>query len=519
MENYEYKQLIDFIRKEIKDSIYSFSTEKKLDLSKTSTGKIIGGSLSPLDCGYETYTTDLEAYPIDEDTIAWGKGALTDIEGIANATIQIADGRTQEIICNSGYDITELVDHYFYVDWGNTTLQHTLNYSEAVGGSKILIFMARPSCTYSVANNEWVINTSGKALIIHYGARIPILNAVSISANSILAEHIMSDSIEARHIKAGEITADKLSFNISDYAITKSDEPPIDPEVDDLWLCTKTENGFIENILYRCTSISPITWTACSSTDLDSLGTEGQYLKIFANSYLTADGLNVSAMYQILGTEPLTQEEKDLWNSKNKITRSYSQPLSHIEGDYWIDLSNNYTYIFDGINWVSAKDGALIDLETDIAAGNINLSSSTTLNGVLRVTEGVELSATDGIIITGGTGNKFVIQDSDSNITFSVDANGSLRSNSNSIVLSDSEITINKNGGIFFCTSDGDKMGTMYASEQLDGSRVMFIQSYPNFNNKSKIYIGTVSNNTEVRLVGKVIAQNSFKLPVGMNMI
>ena len=90
--------------------------------------------------------------------------------------------------------------HFIYFSTGDKEIYTTTSFLQAINSPNGLLAIA-------VFNSD----TEGKALILPASGKAPLLNALVMTANMILAEHIKAGAVEAGKIAAGAVTAGEIA--------------------------------------------------------------------------------------------------------------------------------------------------------------------------------------------------------------------------------------------------------------------------------------------------------------------
>ena len=200
----------------------------------------------------------------------------------------------------------------------------------------------------------------------------------------------------------------------------KSTEAPLFPETKDLWIDT----NYTPNKVMRW---SGSEWQELPAADVADLE-KGIFIREVKETSLTADGLVMlhkvdtsgefdllykadmsahhlllSAVIQSSSYRTSSDAEKTTWNAKVKTFVQASPPAGAGMGDLWFDSDDGYkVYRWTGAAWVTVQDGEITELRTDIEAGNIALSSLTTISGQWYNQSGLLMNAAYGIRLYGG---------------------------------------------------------------------------------------------------------------------
>lgn len=133
-------------------------------------------------------TIDIDFSATDNDDVSWGAGTIT-----------FADRSTLSI--NSGsLNLANANEYYLYAVLGNSTLQNTQTFGDAIGGEKFLIAFLKKAPA-----------TNQKALIVPaQGGKSPTFNQDVIGANTITASEIYVGSLSAISADMGLLTAGEI---------------------------------------------------------------------------------------------------------------------------------------------------------------------------------------------------------------------------------------------------------------------------------------------------------------------
>lgn len=167
--------------------------------------------------GYQAYIADIDFTSVDQDHISWTSG-----------NVKFADGRIQ-VVSSVGSPLTLTTTHYLYIIWGNSVLQNSTTYSDAIGPNKVLVAVAAKASTG--AQRAYVLNPHTDSILINTdkvmdglvtelklaaeavtNSKVKDLSAEKINAGTLSADRIGAGSIEA--IKLDVATLDAISANV-----------------------------------------------------------------------------------------------------------------------------------------------------------------------------------------------------------------------------------------------------------------------------------------------------------------
>jgi len=167
--------------------------------------------------GNQAYIADIDFTSVDQDTISWTEG-----------NVSFAGGGIQAIDSGS-LDLTTV--HYLYCIWGNSTLQSSTTYSDAIGADRVLVAVASKAST--AAQKAYVLNPHTDSILINTDKVMDGLvtelkiaaDAVTatkiavagldgttgnVAANHIVANMLQTNCVTAIKINAGAVTTEKL---------------------------------------------------------------------------------------------------------------------------------------------------------------------------------------------------------------------------------------------------------------------------------------------------------------------
>lgn len=155
-----------------------------------------------------SYDLSIESRPwsakfrIWEDSSVKGKLYWDDGSG-GNPSIKFADGTTKTFNKNtSGTTYAQGVRYFYYTD-GNSTLQSSTTYSDAVGSGKCFLAVANIKTAEGERTTIWTFNSYS-----------PTIGTGVLAAGIIEASHIKSNAIQTNHLDAGIVTSDKITSNL-----------------------------------------------------------------------------------------------------------------------------------------------------------------------------------------------------------------------------------------------------------------------------------------------------------------
>jgi len=192
------KQITQYVLKEIKKASYPIATDGKLDLKKTTVGKIRGGTIGGLVVGAQAYVAKISFSPLDYDTIVWASG-----------NVVLLDGRIQPI-ASGLLDLTD--ETYLYCVWGNNQLQHTTNYNNVIGNSKVLVAIASPAT--DPTSLAYVSNPHSTDILVTTDKVMDnLVTELKLANEAVTNAKIAVDAIYGDVIKAAAVTETKISDN------------------------------------------------------------------------------------------------------------------------------------------------------------------------------------------------------------------------------------------------------------------------------------------------------------------
>ena len=157
------------------------------------------GSVLPFDLGkgIGAYIADVDFTSGDYNTVSWAAG-----------TVKWASGVTQAVLAGSA-DLTST--HYFYVIYGNSTLQSSTTYSDAIGVDRVLVAIA--SIGSSSAINAYVFNPHTDSILINRDKVMDnLINSLKLADDAVTAAKILAGAVTA--IKIDVATLDAISANV-----------------------------------------------------------------------------------------------------------------------------------------------------------------------------------------------------------------------------------------------------------------------------------------------------------------
>jgi hypothetical protein len=189
----------------------------------------------------------------------------------------------------------------------------------------------------------------------------------------------------------------------------------------------------------------------------------GTYDLIYRND-ISAHHIKLSSVVQTSDYRTVSDSEKSTWGSKVKTFVQASQPTAESVGDLWFDSDDGYkAYRWNGASWVTVQDGEISELRTDIEAGNITLSSLTTINGEWYNESGVEIDATHGIQIYGTNNALRTAAYKDGPVQCYVGSDGAIYAGAGGVYMNASGLHI-KGNYLFLKHTDGTQYGAIYGS-------------------------------------------------------
>ena len=195
---------------------YANGVQQVSNITKTSIGKPPTDPVWTVSPGLQSFIANIDFTSVDWDTISWTAG-----------NIKLANGDIQSILAGS-LDMT--TTHYLYCIWGNSTLQNSLLYSDAIGKDKVFVAVASKAST--IAQKAYVLNPHTDSILINtdkvmdglvtnlkLGAEAvteakiaaSAVTGGKIAALSIVGGHIQTLQIDSGHINTEAIVADKIS--------------------------------------------------------------------------------------------------------------------------------------------------------------------------------------------------------------------------------------------------------------------------------------------------------------------
>ena len=155
------------------------------------------GSVLPADLGYGigAYIADIDFTSVDYNTVSWAAG-----------NVRWASGITQAIGSGSA-DLT--ATHYFYVIYGNGTLQSSTTYSDAIGIGRVLVAVA--SIGSAAGINAYVMNPHSSNIMINRDKVMDgLVNALKLASDAVEEAKIKASAVTAGKIATGAVTTVKL---------------------------------------------------------------------------------------------------------------------------------------------------------------------------------------------------------------------------------------------------------------------------------------------------------------------
>ena len=281
--------------------------------TNTLPGKYIPKTMGwQLPVSYQAYIANIDFTSVDYQTVSWTAG-----------NVKFADGRIQAVTA-VGSPKTLTATHYMYVIWGNSTLQFSTTYSDAVGPDRVMVGVAAKGSADGI--NAYVLNPHTDSILINRDkvmdnlvndlklaseavteAKLAALSVSSgkIQAGAVIAGKIAALSIAAGDIAANAITSDKI--NAGAVTAAKIDVATLDAISADVGTLTSgTINGVNINIstegqlTFRYGASYPCYIYTGSSGDLVLLSYTGREVFVyqeglFANNLRTSG--NVKANY------------------------------------------------------------------------------------------------------------------------------------------------------------------------------------------------------------------------------
>jgi len=174
---------------------------------------------SPIGPGQQAYIADIDFTSVDYNHISWTAG-----------NVKFADGKIQAIT-TAGSPMTLTTTHYLFIIYGNSTLQSSTTYSDAIGIDRVPVGVA--SIGSSEAVKAYVLNPYTDSILINTdkvmdglvtelklandavtAAKIAVAGldgtTGNVSANHIIANMLQTDCVTAIKIQADAVTADKI---------------------------------------------------------------------------------------------------------------------------------------------------------------------------------------------------------------------------------------------------------------------------------------------------------------------
>lgn len=151
--------------------------------------------------GYPTigaYIADVDFTSDDYNKISWSSG-----------TVKLADGRTQSI--NAG-NLTLTTTHYLYCILGNSTLQNSTVYSDAIGNDRMLVAVSSRAST--AAQKAYVLNPHTDSILINTDKVMDgLVTELKIAAEAVTTAKIKIGAVTEALVAAGAITETKIGTN------------------------------------------------------------------------------------------------------------------------------------------------------------------------------------------------------------------------------------------------------------------------------------------------------------------
>lgn len=154
---------------------------------------------------FQRYTCDVKFTAVDWQTVAWTSGTLT-----------LANGETQPV--NAG-QLVMLYDgaYYFYVAWGNSTLQYTQTYSDVLAEDRFYIAVAMrgaPGGSPYIGSDDWTWiggdNFMDGLITTLKLANEAVTNA-KVQVDTLTGDKLKAAEITARELAAGAVTEVKIA--------------------------------------------------------------------------------------------------------------------------------------------------------------------------------------------------------------------------------------------------------------------------------------------------------------------
>jgi len=166
--------------------------------------------VKPIDLTIESrpWTADFKIW---EDETTFGKLYWAAKDDVSNITIKFADGTSKTINANISGTTFSAGLRYFYWQDGQSALQNSVDYDDAVGEGKGLLAVVD-------------VKTSDRSTILPYNSYMPTIGTGALAAKAILAQHIKAGQIQTDHLEVACITAPKLAedaimFTYSDVGL------------------------------------------------------------------------------------------------------------------------------------------------------------------------------------------------------------------------------------------------------------------------------------------------------------
>ena len=158
--------------------------------------------------GIQAYIASVSITPTAWDAVQWSAG-----------NVQLMDGNTQTIDAGSLINMLAGV-YYLYCIWGNSTLQSSQSYSDAVGDDRMLVAVTSRGSSSAVM--AYALNPHTDSILINRDKVMDGLvndlklaseavTEAKIAANAVTGGKIQAGAIAAGHIAAGAVVADKIA--------------------------------------------------------------------------------------------------------------------------------------------------------------------------------------------------------------------------------------------------------------------------------------------------------------------
>lgn len=161
--------------------------------------KVIPKTMSwQLPVSYQSYIADIDFTSVDYQTISWTAGV-----------VRFADGREQAVT-NTGSPKTLTAAHYMYVIWGNSTLQFSTTYSDAVGPDRVMVGIASKGSVAGI--NAYVLNPHTDSILINRDKVMDnLVNDLKLASEAVTEAKIAALAVTSGKIAAGAVIAGKIA--------------------------------------------------------------------------------------------------------------------------------------------------------------------------------------------------------------------------------------------------------------------------------------------------------------------